>query len=170
MLIDIKNRFTGSVIFSLETSSMRLCVEAAVKSGANLAGAYLADAYLNGANLNGANLTGANLAGAYLADANLADANLTGAYLTGAKIKTNITITKPPIFLLGLRWRISIFDAHMQIGCEFHSHDEWAAFDDKTIAAMDGRDALKFWNENKDVLLTLCRNHAARAEKKTEAA
>ncbi len=59
MLFEIKNRFTGSVIFSLETSSFKLCVEAAVKSRADLYGANLSGANLSGADLYGANLSGA---------------------------------------------------------------------------------------------------------------
>jgi len=41
MLFKIKHRFSGSVLFSLETESLKLCVEAAVKDGANLYGADL---------------------------------------------------------------------------------------------------------------------------------
>ena len=54
MLFEIKHRFSGSVLFSLETESLKLCVEAAVKDGANLYGADLRGAYLRGANLDGA--------------------------------------------------------------------------------------------------------------------
>ena len=53
MLIQIKNRFTGAVIFEDEYESLKACVRAAVKARANLADA---------------NLAGADLAGAYLAE------------------------------------------------------------------------------------------------------
>ena len=106
MLFEIKNRNTGIVIFNLETESFKLCVEAAVKSGAYLSGANLSraylsdanlsDAYLSDANLSGANLSGANLSRAYLSGANLSraylsraylsDAYLSGAYLSGANL------------------------------------------------------------------------------------
>ncbi len=101
MKFEIKQRFTGAVLFSLECDSFKLCIEAAVKERANLAGAdlaganlayanlagaYLAEAYLAGANLADAYLAGANLAGANLAGANLAGANLAGAYLAGANL------------------------------------------------------------------------------------
>jgi hypothetical protein len=95
-LLEIKHRFSGSVLFSLETESLKLCVEAAVKGGANLGGANLDGAYLDGANLGGANLGGANLdganlggaylGGAYLDGANLGGANLGGANLDGANL------------------------------------------------------------------------------------
>ena len=64
MKFEIKNRWNGSVLFSLETDSLKLTVEAAVKFGANLSGASLNGASLTGANLFGANLTGASLSGA----------------------------------------------------------------------------------------------------------
>jgi hypothetical protein len=105
-LFQIKCRFSGAVRFAGQFGSLRLCVEAGVKAGAdlaganlaaaNLAGAYLDGAYLDGAYLVGANLAradlagaylaGANLAGAYLAGANLAAANLSAAYLAGANL------------------------------------------------------------------------------------
>ncbi len=89
MKIEIKNRWTGAVLYSGEAESVRELVEAANLADANLAGANLAGANLAGANLADAyladaNLAGANLADAYLADANLAGANLAGAYLAGA--------------------------------------------------------------------------------------
>jgi uncharacterized protein YjbI with pentapeptide repeats len=86
MKFEIKHRFTGSVLFSLETDSLKLCVEAAVKSGANLTGANLSGADLSGANLRGADLTGAYLYGANLSRANLSRANLYGANLSGANL------------------------------------------------------------------------------------
>ena len=54
MNFQIKNRITGSVIFELECGSMRLCVEAAIKSMADLSWAYLSGANLSGAYLSGA--------------------------------------------------------------------------------------------------------------------
>ena len=71
MLFEIKNRFSSSVLFSLETESLKLCVEAAVKikadlRGADLRGADLRDADLRDADLGGADLRGADLRGAYL--------------------------------------------------------------------------------------------------------
>src|SRR5689334_23082728 len=86
MKYEIKHRFTGKVLFSLETDSLKLCVEGAVKSKANLGGAYLRDANLGDANLVGANLRGAYLVDANLRGANLVDANLRGANLRGANI------------------------------------------------------------------------------------
>ena len=84
-----------------------------------------------------------------------AGANLTGAYLTGAKWRNGIVINKPPIQLFGLHWRVTILDSHMQIGCELHALADWAAYDDKRIAEMDGREALRFCRAHKDVLLSL---------------
>ena len=50
MLIEIKHRLTGAVLFSLDCGSWKLCIEAAVKSKADLRGADLSGANLSGAN------------------------------------------------------------------------------------------------------------------------
>jgi len=150
--ITIRNRCTNATIYTHEATAerqasglaMQDALEAAVKSGANL---------------SGANLSGANLSDADLSGANLSGANLSGANLSGAKWRDGIVITKAPIQLSGLCWFVTILDAHMQIGCELHSLAEWSAFDDRRIAAMDGRDALRFWRESKDALLLLARAH-----------
>jgi len=91
MKIEIKHRLTGAIMFELECGSLRLAVEAAVKSGAylggaHLGGAHLGGAYLGGANLHDANLRDANLRGANLRGANLRDADLLGADLRGADL------------------------------------------------------------------------------------
>ena len=146
----IKNRWDESVLFECEVPddmssglSTRYALEQAVKAGANLAEA---------------NLTEANLAEANLTEANLAGVNLIGANLTRAKWKGGIVINKPPIQLFGLRWRVTILEKHMQIGCELHKLSDWAKYDDARIAAMDGRNALRFWRAHKDVLLGLARS------------
>ena len=56
--IEIKNRWTGNVLFEYEkdNNTIKETIEKAVEEGANL----------RGANLEGANLEGANLRGAYL--------------------------------------------------------------------------------------------------------
>jgi hypothetical protein len=79
MTVEIKNRWTGAVLFTSQVETVREALEEAVKVRANLAGANLAGAYLVRANLAGAYLDGANLDGA-----NLAGANLDGAYLVRA--------------------------------------------------------------------------------------
>ena len=80
------------------------------------------------------------------------------ANLADAKWKGGIVINKPPIQLFGLRWRVTILEKHMQIGCELHKLSDWAKYDDARIAAMDGRNALRFWRAHKDVLLGLARS------------
>ena len=76
MKFEIKNRFSGEVIFSLECGSLKLCVEAAVKSSADLRSADLYGADLRSANLYNANLYSADLGSANLYGANLYNADL----------------------------------------------------------------------------------------------
>ena len=95
MNIEIKNRFTGSIIISGEYENMKDCLQknrganliGAYLIGANLIGANLIGAYLRGADLGGADLGGAYLIGADLGGANLIDANLRGADLGGADLR-----------------------------------------------------------------------------------
>jgi len=84
--IEIRHRYDSSILFALEIGSLKLAVEAAVASRANLSGANLSGANLSGANLSGANLSGANLSGADLSGADLSWANLSGADLSGADL------------------------------------------------------------------------------------
>ena len=81
--IEIKNRWTGSVLFEYEkeNNTVKDTMEEAIKEGADLKGAYLKGAYLEGANLRGAYLGGAYLEGAYLEGAYLKGAYLKGAYI-----------------------------------------------------------------------------------------
>ena len=71
--LEIKNRWTGAVIYSSSKTTFKDAVVEAVNEGANLRGADL-----RGADLRGANLRGANLRGADLEDANLEGANFYG--------------------------------------------------------------------------------------------
>jgi hypothetical protein len=95
MLFEIKNRWSGSVIFTAEIErgedtrhgvKLGLAVRAAYKSRAVLSGAYLSGADLRGADLSGADLRGADLRRADLSDADLSGADLSGADLRGADL------------------------------------------------------------------------------------
>ena len=74
-----------------------------------------------------------------------------------------------PLSIYGLCGDVWISDTRMKIGHQLHSHAEWAAFDDESIVAMD-RQALRFWRDNKAVLMALCALHSSKATKKTGAA
>ncbi|MEB4589998.1 hypothetical protein VSS37_03310, partial [Candidatus Thiothrix sp. Deng01] len=41
---------------------------------------------------------------------------------------------------------------HIKIGCQFHSLKDWLSFNDRRIAEMDGKRALKFWKLWKPIL------------------
>ena len=92
--MELKDRFTGKVIYSGDFKSMKELVLDAINKGVDLRGANLRHASLEGVDLRGANLRhaslegadlrGANLGGADLGGADLGGANLEGAYLEGA--------------------------------------------------------------------------------------
>ncbi len=86
--IEIKNRWTGKLIFEYESenNTIKETVLKAIEAKANLSGANLSWANLSGANLSEANLSGANLSKADLSEANLSWADLSGANLSGANL------------------------------------------------------------------------------------
>jgi len=149
---EIKDRFTGEVKYSADSESLKIAVEQAIKERIDLANAYLDGANLKRANLAGANLNGATLDGAYLANANL----------DGVIIRNDTIISLIPIQISGAHWDIIIWDEHMQIGCEFHSFDDWFSFDDRRILEMNGKTALIFWHEWKDPLQQICKQKKQR--------
>ena len=106
MLFEIKSRWSGSVLFSLETDSLKLALEAGVTSGANLRDADLRGANLGGADLRDANLRDANLGGADLRDANLGGADLRGADLTPIRDDLWAVLCSAPAEVAGLRQAI----------------------------------------------------------------
>lgn len=77
MKLQIKSWFTGGVLLEYEADTLRIAVEAAVKSGAKLVEAAL----------HGADLARAELRSAKFAEANLYEANLYGAKLAEADLK-----------------------------------------------------------------------------------
>ena len=86
-MIQIRNRFSGEIIFELDAEN--LCdadLRDADLRDADLRGADLRGADLRGANLRDADLSYANLRCADLRDANLRCANLSGANLSGANL------------------------------------------------------------------------------------
>lgn len=86
--IEIKNRFTGSVIFEYtkDNNILRDTVLEAIKIGADLRRADLSDADLSGADLRSANLMGADLRSANLSGANLSGADLSKRYISVSQI------------------------------------------------------------------------------------
>ena len=97
--IEIKNRWTGDIIYSSEKTTMKEAVEESVKSEADLSEADLSEANLSEADLSEANLSEANLSEADLSEADLSKANLFEANLYEADLyeakfwgKTNIPI------------------------------------------------------------------------------
>ena len=61
MKFEIKHRYSGELLFSIETETMKMAVEAAIKQKANLSSADLNYADLRSADLSYANLSSADL-------------------------------------------------------------------------------------------------------------
>ena len=135
----IKHKLTNEVLLTIVGDNLQ---------GANLQGANLKEANLQYANLKGANLRGTNLKGANLRGANLKEAILQGANLQYANLPAEV------IRIDGLRWDVTISQDWITIGCQHHHIDDWDKFTDDEIAEMHD-DALEFWKENKQKLITI---------------
>jgi uncharacterized protein YjbI with pentapeptide repeats len=121
MKFEITSRYDSSVLFSVETESLRLALELAARSGADLYGANLSGAYLGWANLYGANLSGADLSGADLTGADLYATDLYGTDLSGAK-----GIEYFPISISGHKHTLKTTQSgELRIGCHINSFDWW---------------------------------------------
>jgi len=161
---DVFSRFHGALMFTAEIDcedydkksvKLGLSVKWALRNkanltGANLTGANLYDANLEGADLYGADLTCANLSWADLTCANLEEANLEGADLTCANLSGANGVNDFIKCIQIETYPITYTDEVMQIGCEQHKITEWREFDNRRIAEMDGKSALKFWAKYKD--------------------
>ena len=122
MKFEIVSRWSGAVLFSIETVTLKLAVELGVKSGADLCGADL-----RGADLCEADLCEADLCGADLREADLCGANLCGADLGDSKF---------PIQILGHKhFMQTTADGKLQIGCHIHTLEQWEKNAEKIGAA-----------------------------------
>ena len=152
MTIEIKNRWSGTVILTVDAANLSDAdLSDADLRYANLSDANLSDADLSGANLSGANLSGANLSDANLSDANLSDADLRYANLSDADLSGASGNMHEVKAIQCERWAVTYSADTMWIGCQAHLLVDWWAFDDRTINAMDVG-ALKWWRKWKPIL------------------
>ena len=86
-----------------------------------------------------ANLWGADLSVAYLSGADLIYTNLSGVHGINDYVKCIQIDTYPITYTAEI----------IQIGCQRHTHQEWADFSDAQIRAMDGVKALTWWRKYK---------------------
>ena len=124
--IEIKNRWTGKILFEYENENNTIIdtLIEAVKQGADL----------RGANLQGADLRGADLRGAYLQGANLQGANLQGADLQDYKIKAAAVFTGLYTYIV-IPYITEENEMRIKMGCFDRSLSAWKE---------------NFWNNNKE--------------------
>ena len=102
------------------------------------------------------NLRDADLLGANLSDANLRYANLRGADLRGANLRYADLRGADLIVLQMDLWTAYITTNRIMIGCQSNTLSEWENFTDEEISEMHPG-ALEYWNENKEVIIALCK-------------
>ena len=126
--IEIENRFRKEIIYTYtsENATIKDALLDAIKNKANLSRANLFGADLRGADLRGADLFEADLSGANLSRANLFGADLSGADLSRADLsRANLSRANLQPFC---KWRTSIIDNKIKIGCKSMTIEEWDSF------------------------------------------
>ena len=121
MKTEIKNRFTGSVIFEYtkENNSLKETIKEYIKQEL-ASGKIRAD--LSYADLSSADLRYADLRSADLRSADLSSADLSSADLSSAKNKELSYLT------MRAKWDFYFNDGKIGIGCKVKSIKEWDAF------------------------------------------
>jgi hypothetical protein len=84
--MDIKNRFTGTILYSSTCPTLREAVIEAIKRKVNLSGSDLSGSNLSGSDLRGSDLSGSNLSGSDLRGSDLRGSDLRGSDLSGSDL------------------------------------------------------------------------------------
>jgi hypothetical protein len=85
------------------------------------------------------------LTGGVLFDADIdADAGTSGAVRLGLAVKAG-------------PYDVWIWDRHVEIGCQIHKIEAWAAFGEADIMRMDGERGVRFWREWRGPLLAVAK-------------
>lgn len=151
----------------------RIHIEADL-SDADLRGMNLSGMDFYCANLRGANLYGANLRGCDLRGARLNGADLRFAYIHGARLPSPSALTETNLLSAAFfdaeisPWTVTITGTHMTIGCQDHSHADWAGFKDYNFAEMSPIFGIHFAARWRTHLLALCAFYAEYAKSLTE--
>jgi hypothetical protein len=136
--------------------------------GTDLRGADLSVASLRGTDMRGTDLRGTDLRGTDLRGADLRGMSLRGAYLDGADLRgavwgdgakrgEGVPITRAPIMVAAGPYDVWIWDRHVEIGCQIHEIEAWAAFSRDDIKRMDGERGVRFWREWRGPLLAVAK-------------
>ena len=114
--IQIKNHWTGNVIFELETenNTIKKTLLEAIKTGINLRGSDLRGCDLSGSDLSGSDLRGCDLSGS----------SLRGSNLSGIKIKKAIVFTGLYKYIT-LPYITENNEERVMMGCYDRSIEEW---------------------------------------------
>lgn len=146
MKIEIKNRFTGSIIFSLDKENNTILetvkeyirqekskgktspdLRSADLTSADLSNSDLRGSDLRSADLSNSDLSNSDLRGVDLSNSDLRSVDLRNADLTSANLRNaeNKELSNLPIFC---NWSHSLIGERIQIGCETKSVEDWDEF------------------------------------------
>src|SRR3990167_6615765 len=84
--LEIKNRFTGAVIYTSSKTTYKDALEKAITRSSDLRGSDISGSNLRSSNLSGSNLSGSNLSGSDLSGSNLSSSDLRSSNLSGSNL------------------------------------------------------------------------------------
>jgi hypothetical protein len=128
MKIEIRNRWTGAIMFTEEADSLKAASQRLVVRGSDLSGSNLRDSDLSGSDLSGSNLRDSNLSGS-----NLRDSNLSGSDLSGSDLSDSGAATREEATANLDRVREIILDDPKRLRMD-HWHDDESKWQEHTCA------------------------------------
>lgn len=72
-------------------------------------------------------------------------------------VTENTTVT--PINISGLYYNVTVMDNHLSVDCVTKTREEWMNISDKDLLLFDGRPAVRFFNEYRDMLNVIALKH-----------
>jgi hypothetical protein len=188
--MDIKNRFTGTILYSSTCPTLREAVIEAIKRKVNLSGSDLSGSDLRGSDLSGSdlresNLRGSDLSGSDLRDSDLRGSNLRDSDLRGSNLRgsdlSGSNLSGSDLSGSDLReskngavcrmdfggWSICVREDMTSIGCQTHENKKWLAWTPKSceIGGMHD-DAGTWWAMHGPVVKAAIRVVMKKAKKK----
>jgi uncharacterized protein YjbI with pentapeptide repeats len=112
-----------------------------------------------GTRFDGTSFVGTSFVGTRFDGTSFVGTRFDGTSFVGTRFDGN-PITKQPIYISGFPWSVTILQHCMLIGCQHHSHAEWANLGEDIIEDAGGKKAVELWAIYKSILLALCAEQA----------
>lgn len=73
--------------------------------------------------------------------------------------KVTEKVSKTPIVVSGLYYNVTIMDNHLSVDCVTRTREEWMEISNRELLLFDGKPAVRFFNEYREMLNTIAKLH-----------